>query len=83
MLRVDQCGLDDTDRRLLRTMIELYGGGPVGLSTLAANIGEETETVADMIEPYLMQRGFIKRTPRGRMVTPLAYKHLNLKIDNN
>jgi Holliday junction DNA helicase RuvB len=50
---------------------------------LAANIGEETETVADMIEPYLMQRGFIKRTPRGRMVTPLAYKHLNLKIDNN
>lgn len=83
LLRVDQCGLDDTDRRLLRTMIELYGGGPVGLSTLAANIGEETETVADMIEPYLMQRGFIKRTPRGRMVTPLAYKHLNLKIDNN
>lgn len=83
LLRVDECGLDDTDRRLLTTMMELYGGGPVGLSTLAANIGEETETVADMIEPYLMQRGFIKRTPRGRMATPLAYAHLHLTNENN
>lgn len=83
LLRVDECGLDDTDRRLLTTMMELYGGGPVGLSTLAANIGEETETVADMIEPYLMQRGFIKRTPRGRMTTPLAYAHLHLTKENN
>ncbi len=83
LLRVDECGLDDTDRRLLTTMMELYGGGPVGLSTLAANIGEETETVADMIEPYLMQRGFIKRTPRGRMATPLAYAHLHLTKENN
>ncbi|GBG94588.1 Holliday junction DNA helicase RuvB [Ligilactobacillus salitolerans] len=79
LLQVDQQGLDETDRKLLRTMIELYGGGPVGLSTIAANIGEETDTVADMIEPYLMQSGFIKRTARGRMVTPAGYEHLGLR----
>lgn len=56
-------------------MIELYGGGPVGLSTLAVNISEETETVEDMYEPYLIQKGFIKRTPRGRIATALAYEH--------
>ncbi|KRN89045.1 Holliday junction branch migration DNA helicase RuvB [Ligilactobacillus ceti] len=78
LLRVDECGLDETDHKLLLTMIELYGGGPVGLTTLAANIGEETETVADMLEPYLMQSGFLKRTPRGRMVTDKTYQHLGL-----
>lgn len=70
MLHVDERGLDETDHKVLRTMIELYGGGPVGLNTLAANIGEDTETIADMIEPYLLQIGFIKRTARGR-VRPL------------
>ncbi|SEM53487.1 Holliday junction DNA helicase subunit RuvB [Ligilactobacillus sp. WC1T17] len=79
LLQVDELGLDETDRKLLTTMIKLYGGGPVGLATLAANIGEETETVADMIEPYLMQKGLIKRTPRGRMATNLAYQHLHLE----
>lgn len=85
LLRIDKKGLDDTDRKLLATMIELYQGGPVGLTTLAANIGEETETIADMIEPYLMQIGFIKRTARGRMATQAAYEHLNLThlFENN
>lgn len=76
MLQVDKAGLDAIDQRLLRTMIEFYSGGPVGLSNLAVNIGEETDTVEDMYEPYLIQKGFIKRTPRGRMATHLAYEHL-------
>ena len=63
------------DRKLLRTMIELYGGGPVGLSTLSVNIGEERETVEDMYEPFLIQKGFLKRTPRGRIATAYAYEH--------
>jgi Holliday junction DNA helicase RuvB len=75
LLQVDHQGLDYVDQKLLRTMIELYGGGPVGLSTIAVNISEETETVEDMYEPYLIQKGFIKRTPRGRIATPLAYEH--------
>jgi Holliday junction DNA helicase RuvB len=75
LLQVDHEGLDYVDQKLLKTMIELYGGGPVGLSTLAVNISEETETVEDMYEPYLIQKGFIKRTPRGRIATPLAYEH--------
>lgn len=75
LLQVDNQGLDYVDQKLLRTLIELYGGGPVGLSTLSVNIGEETETVEDMYEPYLIQRGFIKRTPRGRIATALAYEH--------
>ncbi len=83
MLHVDERGLDETDHKVLRTMIELYGGGPVGLNTLAANIGEDTETIADMIEPYLLQIGFIKRTARGRVVTPLAYEHLRLPYTKN
>lgn len=78
LLRVDSNGLDETDRHLLRALIELYGGGPVGLKTLAANLGEEVETVAEIIEPYLLQNGFIKRTTRGRMATPRAYRHLGL-----
>lgn len=76
LLEVDHAGLDDIDRRLLTTMIELYNGGPVGLNTIAVNIGEETETVEDMYEPYLLQQGFIKRTARGRVATPKAYEHL-------
>lgn len=75
LLQVDHQGLDYVDQKLLKTMIELYGGGPVGLSTLAVNISEETETVEDMYEPYLIQKGFIKRTPRGRIATTLAYEH--------
>ncbi|TXJ88395.1 Holliday junction branch migration DNA helicase RuvB [Enterococcus gallinarum] len=75
LLQVDHAGLDYVDQKLIRTMIELYGGGPVGLSTLSVNIGEETETVEDMYEPYLIQRGFVKRTPRGRIATTLAYTH--------
>ncbi|WP_321388343.1 Holliday junction branch migration DNA helicase RuvB [uncultured Enterococcus sp.] len=77
LLQVDNQGLDYVDQKLLRTLIELYGGGPVGLSTLSVNIGEETETVEDMYEPYLIQRGFIKRTPRGRIATARAYEHFD------
>lgn len=76
MLQVDHAGLDYVDQKLLRTMIELYQGGPVGLGTLAVNIGEEAETVEDMYEPYLIQKGFLKRTSRGRVATNLAYEHL-------
>ena len=75
LLQVDHQGLDYVDQKLIRTMIELYQGGPVGLSTLAVNIGEETETVEDMYEPYLIQKGFLQRTARGRVATPLAYQH--------
>ncbi|KAF1300923.1 MULTISPECIES: Holliday junction branch migration DNA helicase RuvB [Enterococcus] len=75
LLQVDKAGLDYVDQKLIKTMIEIYGGGPVGLSTLSVNIGEETETVEDMYEPYLIQKGFLKRTPRGRIATHLAYEH--------
>ena len=76
MLQVDHKGLDYVDQKILKTMIELYNGGPVGLTTIAVNISEETETVEDMYEPYLIQKGFIKRTQRGRVVTDFAYEHL-------
>ncbi|MGO3731832.1 MAG: Holliday junction branch migration DNA helicase RuvB [Vagococcus sp.] len=76
MLQVDHKGLDYVDQKLLKTMIDLYGGGPVGLTTIAVNISEERETVEDMYEPYLIQKGFIKRTQRGRVATELAYEHL-------
>lgn len=76
-LKVDDLGLDDTDIKLLTTMIKYYDGGPVGLNTLAANIGEETDTIAEMYEPYLLQIGLIKRTARGRVVTPKGYDHLS------
>lgn len=76
LLRIDKKGLDFVDRNLLQLMIDLYNGGPVGLNTIAANIGEEIETIEDMYEPYLLQMGFLQRTPRGRVVTPLAYEHL-------
>ncbi|ALV22980.1 Holliday junction DNA helicase RuvB [Carnobacterium antarcticum] len=82
MLRVDQKGLDYVDQKMVRTMIEVYGGGPVGLSTIAANIGEEMETIEDMVEPYLLQMGFIQRTPRGRIVTQLGFDHLGYPINN-
>ncbi|MGX7023959.1 Holliday junction branch migration DNA helicase RuvB [Vagococcus hydrophili] len=76
MLQVDHKGLDYVDQKILTTMIELYNGGPVGLTTIAVNISEETETVEDMYEPYLIQKGFIKRTQRGRVVTEFGYEHL-------
>ena len=80
-LEVDHLGLDNVDRRMLRAIIENYGGGPVGLDTLAATIGEESVTLEDVYEPYLMQIGFLTRTPRGRCVTRKAYEHLHLRFD--
>lgn len=78
-LEVDELGLDATDRRMLRSIIEFYHGGPVGLETLAATIGEEAVTLEDVYEPYLLQQGFLTRTPRGRCVTRRAYEHLGLE----
>lgn len=78
MLEIDEMGLDATDKRMLLTVINHYDGGPVGLDTLAATIGEESDTIEDVYEPYLMQIGFINRTPRGRMVTRLAYEHFGI-----
>lgn len=77
-LGVDNQGLDRTDLKLLETMIEYYRGGPVGLNTLAANIGEEADTIAEMYEPYLLQKGYLKRTSRGRKVTEKGYQHLGI-----
>ncbi len=77
-LEVDKLGLDAIDRRMLRSIIEFYGGGPVGLDTLAATINEEAVTLEDVYEPYLLQRGFLTRTPRGRCVTRKAYEHLGI-----
>lgn len=78
LLEVDKCGLDRTDRRLLHAIITKFGGGPVGLETLAASISEETETIEDVYEPFLLQLGLINRTPRGRMATEAAYRHLGI-----
>lgn len=78
MLEVDSCGLDEVDRMILKTMIEKYNGGPVGLETIAASTGEDSGTIEDVYEPYLMQMGFVQRTPRGRMVTASAYAHLGI-----
>lgn len=78
ILEVDRYGLDTTDRKLLLQMIDKFGGGPVGLDTLAASIGEDAGTIEDVYEPYLIQNGFIARTPRGRIVTDTAYRHLGL-----
>lgn len=80
LMDVDKMGLDHVDRNLLTTMIEKFKGGPVGLDTLAAAIGEDAGTIEDVYEPYLIQNGFINRTPRGRMVTELAYRHFGLEI---
>jgi Holliday junction DNA helicase RuvB len=78
LLDIDYLGLDDNDRRILHTIIDKYNGGPVGLPTIAASVGEDESTIEDVHEPYLMQLGFIKRTPRGREATALAYEHLGL-----
>ncbi len=80
IMDVDRMGLDHTDRNILTTMINLYKGGPVGLDTLAATLGEDAGTIEDVYEPYLIMNGFITRTPRGRTVTELAYKHLGIEI---
>ncbi len=81
-MEVDHLGLDLTDHRLLTAMIKNFGGGPVGLDTLAATIGEEPSTIEDVYEPYLLQLGFITRTPRGRMASREAFEHLNIPYDN-
>lgn len=78
LLNIDQLGLDDLDRRILYTIIEKYAGGPVGLETIGAAISEDASTIMDVCEPYLLQLGFLARTPRGRVATPFAYEHLGL-----
>ncbi len=83
MLEVDKLGLDGTDKRMILSIINNFGGGPVGLDTIAASIGEESDTVEDVYEPFLMQIGFINRTPRGRMVTRLAYEHFGLSYGDD
>lgn len=80
MLEIDELGLDEIDRKLLATIIDKFSGGPVGLDTLAASISEESETIEDVYEPFLLQLGFIQRTPRGRVATPLAHQHLGRPI---
>jgi holliday junction DNA helicase RuvB len=79
LLDIDELGLDDIDRRILRSIVEKFGGGPVGIDTLAAAISEETDTLMDVYEPYLIQLGFLQRTPRGRMATEGAYAHLGVE----
>ncbi len=82
LLRIDHRGLDEMDKRILTVMIDHYGGGPVGINTLAVAVGEEPHTLEEVYEPFLILQGFLKRTPRGREATPLAYKHLG-KLSNN
>ena len=81
-LEIDELGLDDIDRRILEIIILKYAGGPVGIETLSSTIGEEVETLEDVYEPYLMQIGFLARTPRGRTATILAYEHLGIEKNN-
>ena len=83
LLNVDELGLDEVDRRVLETIIDKYQGGPVGLSTIAASISEEPDTIMDVVEPYLLQLGFLGRTPQGRVATKLAYEHLRLPYKRN
>jgi Holliday junction DNA helicase RuvB len=78
-LNIDARGLDDMDRRVLRAIIEKYNGGPVGLATIAASISEEQDTIMDVVEPYLLQLGFLERTSQGRVATPAAFEHLGLE----
>jgi Holliday junction DNA helicase RuvB len=78
MLRIDQLGLDDMDRAILRAVIDKFGGGPVGVSSLAVAVGEERQTLEEVHEPYLIQIGFMKRTQQGRVATPRAYRHFGL-----
>jgi Holliday junction DNA helicase RuvB len=82
-LEVGRCGLDAIDRRMMQSIIEYYGGGPVGLDTLAATINEDAVTLEDVYEPYLLQNGYLTRTPRGRCVTRKAYEHLGLLFPGN
>lgn len=79
-MMIDPLGLDNIDRAVLETMIRKFGGGPVGLDTLAATTGEDATTIEDVYEPYLLQLGFIMRTPRGRVATPSAYEHMHIKM---
>ena len=83
MLDVDLIWLDFMDRTFLKAIIEKFSGGPVGLDNLAAAIGEEKETIEDVIEPYLIKQGFLMRTPRGRVATPQTYKHFGIKMPKN
>jgi Holliday junction DNA helicase RuvB len=78
-LHIDGCGLDEIDREYMNTIIKFYAGGPVGIENLAAALSEPADTIEDVIEPYLMQLGFVQRTPRGRIITELGYKHLGLE----
>ncbi|MEM9138021.1 MAG: Holliday junction DNA helicase RuvB C-terminal domain-containing protein, partial [Cyanobacteria bacterium P01_F01_bin.42] len=82
LFNVDPCGLDWTDRRLLTVMIEHYNGGPVGLETIAAATGEDSQTIEEVYEPYLLQIGYLNRTPRGRVATPAAWTHLGYQPPN-
>jgi holliday junction DNA helicase RuvB len=82
-LGVDLVGLDDIDHKMLRTIIEKFNGGPVGLDTIAASISEEADTITDVYEPFLLQLGFLERTPRGRLATRLAYEHLDLPFNKD
>jgi holliday junction DNA helicase RuvB len=82
LLQVDRLGLDHIDHKLLRGIVEKFRGGPVGLDTIAATIGEESSTIEDVYEPYLLQIGFLQRTPRGRVASELVYRHLNLEVPN-
>jgi len=83
MLEVDNQGFDGMDRKILLTIIEKYGGGPVGVETLSAAISEEKDTIEDVYEPYLIQEGYIDRTPRGRTATRLAYHHFGIEMPTN
>lgn len=83
LLSVDESGLDEVDRMVLSTIINKFNGGPVGLSTIAASISEEPDTIMDVVEPYLLQKGFLSRTPQGRVATKLAYEHLGLTYEDN
>lgn len=82
LMEIDHLGLDAIDRQMMLAIIQKFGGGPVGVETLAASISEETSTIEDVYEPFLLQLGFLQRTPRGRVATPLAYRHLNIPYEN-
>ena len=82
-LEVDASGLDGMDRRYLRCMAERYGGGPVGVETMAAALGDERDVIEDVIEPFLIQEGYVQRTPRGRLLTRLAFRHLDLPVPSS
>jgi Holliday junction DNA helicase RuvB len=80
MIQIDEAGLDQIDYKMLTAMIKNFRGGPVGLDTIAATIGEESQTIEDVYEPYLLQIGFLQRSPRGRIVTEQAYRHLGIPV---